>query len=100
MSDLNEKAIRAMNMNGIDNRILDQIPVCEPSVPRINERVLKFHFRWVVKQTDAQTVEVHVPTGGTQPIINPRWIEMMKMTEAQVEKHELAILRDVAILPE
>lgn len=63
-------------------------------------RILKFQFRWEIHRVDHNTIEVHVPTGGSQPIINPRWVEMMNMSDAQVEKHELAILRDVAILPE
>lgn len=65
-----------------------------------NTRILKFQFRWDIHRVDHNTIELHIPTGGTQPIVNPRWAEMMGMSDSQLEAAELFILRQVAILPQ
>lgn len=45
-------------------------------------------------------VEMKVPCGGSEPILNPRFTDGHLLTDRQVEECENAVIRHIAIIPE
>lgn len=88
-----------MKMNTLDERVLDQVPVSEPTHHN-HERRIRFQFRWIVDQVGPDTVEVRIPTGGNMKIIDPVFVKAFSINPGQLEAAENAVLRMVAIVPE
>lgn len=62
-------------------------------------RIVQVGFRWPVKQTGPNSVEVLIPMGkdGT-PILNSEFALENKLSERELADAEQAVLREVAII--
>ena len=63
-----------------------------------NELVVPVHFRWPVRQTADYTVQVIVPLGGMEPILNPRWVEQERLTDSEVDTASQEAIRALVIV--
>lgn len=58
----------------------------------------RFQFRWPVKQTGPNSVEMIVPRGQGPTILNPDFCEAQKLSDAEVDRAEDEVLRAIAII--
>lgn len=62
-------------------------------------KTLIFTFRWPIKQTSPETVEMAIPRGPNgMPIINPDFVAECKLSDGETEAAETAVIREVAIV--
>lgn len=66
----------------------------------MDNKSIKFSlgFRFPIKQTGENSVEVTIPMGEGTHILSPRAAEILKLSEAEFVKAELAALKAIAVI--
>lgn len=58
---------------------------------------MKVMFRWEIKQTGQQSVEVIIPQG-EEPVIDSNFANKLKLSESEYLRAEEAALRELVII--
>lgn len=67
-------------------------------MPNQDKRVIPVSFRWPAQQVGENKVEVSIPLGVGEPVINPRFAVNMKLNDAEVASAEYAALREIVVI--
>lgn len=81
---------------------LDQIKWDErPKASNGSEHRIPVRFRWPVRQIKGDMVEVIIPMGnGAPPVLHQSFVEIHKLSDAEVERAEQTVLRQIVVLPD
>jgi hypothetical protein len=61
-------------------------------------KILSFQFRWPIKQSGPQSIEVLIPLGNGPQVLNPEFCKEMALSDGEQDKAESLVLRAIAII--
>jgi len=61
-------------------------------------KTINYAFRWAVKQTGPNSIEVLIPVGNGPSILNPEFAKQENLSDGELNKAEMAVLESIAII--